>query len=123
MEKNTLASVSLSALEITPFLNDQLKLSNQIYRSIKNAKGYTSEVYYPYGWNAYIDGKKVDYCKTNYVLRGLSIPAGQHNVKFIFEPATYKQGVTVAYIASFIILIVFVGGLFMHWRTTRKTKV
>ncbi len=57
-----------------------------------------SEIYYPYGWNAYIDGKKVDYCKADYVLRGLSIPAGQHAVKFIFEPSSFKKGVKIAYI-------------------------
>lgn len=111
---------SSASIQLTRFDNDAMEYT---FKGSSPQFAVFSEVYYPYGWNAYIDGKKVDYCKTNYVLRGLSIPAGQHNVKFIFEPATYKQGVTVAYIASFIILIVFVGGLFMHWRTTRKTKV
>jgi uncharacterized membrane protein YfhO len=64
--------------------------------------------------------KKVEYCKTNYLLRGLSLPAGQYSVRFIFEPESYKKGVTIAYIASFLILILLLGGLFMHWRTTRQ---
>jgi uncharacterized membrane protein YfhO len=79
-------------------------------------------VYYPFGWNAYIDGKKVAYAKANYVLRGLSLPAGQHNIKFIFEPESFKTGLNIAYAASFFILIFFLGGVFMHWRTTRHAN-
>ncbi len=81
-----------------------------------------SEIYYPKGWNAYIDGKKTDYVNVNYLLRGLSIPAGKHKVSFIFEPESFKQGVSIMYITSFIIAIVFLGGLFMAWRSSRKTS-
>ncbi|MFM7709274.1 MAG: YfhO family protein, partial [Ferruginibacter sp.] len=51
-----------------------------------------SEIYYNRGWNAYLDGKKVDYARVNYVLRGMTIPAGDHEIRFIFEPESYKTG-------------------------------
>ncbi|MEJ6681185.1 MAG: hypothetical protein QNL21_03725, partial [Flavobacteriales bacterium] len=35
-----------------------------------------SEIYYPAGWNAYIDGQLSEHVKANYILRGLNIPAG-----------------------------------------------
>ena len=108
---------SAASIKLTKFDPDMLEYS---FNSTSPQFAVFSEVYYPYGWNAYIDGKKVNYVKANYVLRGLSVPAGQHNIKFIFEPESFKKGVTIAYIASFIILIVLLGGLFMHWRTTRK---
>jgi len=79
-----------------------------------------SEIYYPVGWNAYIDGKKTEYYNVNYVLRGLSVPAGKHTVKFIFEPASVKSGTSIMFMSSIIILLVFVGGLFMAWRQSRK---
>ena len=79
-----------------------------------------SEVYYPDGWNAYMDGKKVDYVKANYVLRGLSIPAGKHNIKFIFEPAIYKKGLTISYIGSWFVALLVLGGLFMAWREQKN---
>jgi uncharacterized membrane protein YfhO len=58
--------------------------------------GVFSEVYYPRGWNAYIDGKKADYMKVNYVLRGMVIPAGQHTIEFDFHPDSYYTGLTIS---------------------------
>ena len=82
-----------------------------------------SEIYYPYGWNAYLDDKKVDYVKTNYILRGLSVPAGKHTIRFVFEPATYKKGATLAFTGSILIAILVLGGFYMAWRRRyHKTK-
>ena len=79
-----------------------------------------SEIYYPKGWNAYIDGKQVDYYKTNYVLRGLSIPAGKHEIKFIFEPDSFKTGNRISYASSIAILLILLGCLFMAWKTEKS---
>jgi hypothetical protein len=110
---------SAASIKLTKFDPDTLEYN---FNSSSPQFAVFSEVYYPFGWNAYIDGKKANYCKTNYVLRGLSVPPGQHSIKFIFEPTSFKKGVTIAYIASFIILALLLGGLFMHWRTTRKAN-
>ena len=111
---------SAATIKLSKFDNDTMDYS---FSSSKPQFAVFSEVYYPYGWNAYMDGKKVDYCKTDYVLRGLSIPAGQHAVRFIFEPSSYKKGVKIAYASSFLILIFFLGGLFMEWWSGRKLAV
>jgi len=108
---------SAATVKLIKFDNDTMEYS---FNSTKPQFAVFSEVYYPYGWNAYIDGKKTAYCKTDYVLRGLSVPAGQHSIKFVFEPSTFKKGVTIAYVSSFLILILVAGGLFMEWRTSRK---
>lgn len=79
-----------------------------------------SEVYYPDGWNAYIDGKKTNYVKADYVLRGLPVPAGKHSIKFVFEPAIVKKGMTISYIGSWFVLLFVLGGLFMAWREGNK---
>lgn len=79
-----------------------------------------SEIHYPKGWNAYLNDKKVDYYNVNYVLRGLPLPAGQHKIRFVFEPDSYKQGTSIMYASSYLIALLVLGGLFMAWKTKQK---
>jgi succinate dehydrogenase hydrophobic anchor subunit len=84
-----------------------------VYESNSAADGVAvfSEVYYDKGWNAYLDGKKADYFRGDYVLRAMSLPAGKHNIEFRFEPRPYFAGMKISYIGS-IILFAFVIGIF-----------
>ncbi|HTD94466.1 MAG TPA: YfhO family protein, partial [Chitinophagaceae bacterium] len=108
---------SASSISLTKFDNDVVE-----YSASCNGPQFAvfSEVYYPYGWNAYVDGKKVDYVRTDYVLRGLSLPAGKHAIRFVFEPASYKKGITLSYTGSFLVVLLVLGGLFMAIREKKK---
>lgn len=75
-----------------------------------------SEVYYKEGWKAFVDGKETPIVRTNYVLRGLALPAGQHNIEFRFEPAGYYNGKTVTHIASALLGLLVIAAVFVHWR-------
>lgn len=55
-----------------------------------------SEVYFPWGWIATIDGKQVPIGRVNYVLRALRLPAGDHSVEFRFQPTAVTTSDTVA---------------------------
>jgi Bacterial membrane protein YfhO len=79
-----------------------------------------SEVYYNRGWKAFIDGKEVPIIKTNYVLRGLAVPAGTHKIEFRFEPASYIMGTRITSISQIILVVVFIIALYMEYRR-RKT--
>ncbi len=108
---------SASTIRMTKFDNDAIE-----YEAGCNGPQFAvfSEIYYPKGWNAYLDGKKTEYVNTNYVLRGMPLPAGQHKIKFVFEPESVKQGRSIMYLASILIAVIFLGGLFMAWREGRK---
>jgi hypothetical protein len=71
-----------------------------------------SEIYYPAGWKCYIDGKESRYFRTNYVLRGMILPDGTHQVKFSFEPSSYINGNKIS-LASSILLILITAGYFL----------
>jgi len=55
-----------------------------------------SEIHYPAGWNAYLDGEEVPIHRVNYLLRGVHVPAGEHTLTMRFEPAVHRYGTWVA---------------------------
>jgi hypothetical protein len=70
-----------------------------------------SEIYYPAGWKAYVDGIERSYFRTNFVLRGMVVPGGNHEIKFEFKPSSYYIGETVS-LGSSLIFILLVAGYF-----------
>ena len=70
-----------------------------------------SEIYYPYGWKATIDGEDAEIFRVNYTLRAMNIPAGEHNIVMVFEPESVRKGDTVAIICIIIMLLTMLGSL------------
>ncbi len=113
---NTTADSS-SVIKLVKYTNDEIE-----YTASTSTGGFAvfSEVYYPAGWNAYIDGKKTNIVKANYFMRGLLIPQGQHTIKLVFEPETVKKGVTISYLSSWLLIVIVVGGFLMQWWVDKK---
>ena len=64
-----------------------------------------SEVYYPNGWNAFIDGEPAEYFRANWILRAMVIPAGNHTIEFKFQPAIYNTGEAISLASSILLLL------------------
>ena len=95
------ASDSTCSITLTAYEPNDLKYE------VNSSKGGTvvfSEIYYP-GWQAYIDGEKVEHGRANYILRAMNVPAGQHVVEFKFDPDTLHATETIAYIAFALLAI------------------
>ncbi|HET8838740.1 MAG TPA: YfhO family protein [Flavobacteriaceae bacterium] len=75
-----------------------------------------SEIYYPHGWNAYVDGKKQPHFRADYVLRAMVLPAGTHELIFKFEPEVVKTGSTIVLISCILIGLLFLAALFITFR-------
>lgn len=90
--------------------------------SSKNAEfAVFSEIYYDAGWVATIDGKESPIIRTNYVLRGLQIPAGNHQIVFEFKPASFYNSNKAAIGASALIWLLLIGAAVSSFRKNKET--
>ena len=79
----------------------QHSLHELTVKTESTAEGFLviSEVYYPLRWKAKIDGKEVKYFETNGVIRGLIVPSGNHEIKFIYDRSSFRKGITISIVA------------------------
>ncbi len=89
---------------------EQYKPNKLVYKSTSHLPQLAvfSEQYYPHGWEASIDGQRVNIMRANYLLRALVIPEGKHEIEFTFDPPVVKQGARWSMI-SYITFIILVG--------------
>jgi hypothetical protein len=73
--------------------------------------GVFSEMYFPDGWNAYINGEQVEIHRVDYLLRGIELPAGDYEVEMRFEVPKFDTSNKIAFAGS-ILLFIVIGGLF-----------
>jgi hypothetical protein len=78
-----------------------------------------SEVYYPIGWKAYIGDKELDIKRVNYILRGLEVPSGNYQIRFVMDNKTHKIGNLISLISS-MILFGLIG--FITFRAYKASK-
>ncbi|HRK55304.1 MAG TPA: YfhO family protein [Cyclobacteriaceae bacterium] len=112
----SLAVDSLASIELVEMTPPYLK-----YQSSSSTGGLVvfSEIYYPKGWVAAIDGEEVPILRANYVLRALEVPAGKHQIEFKFEPKPYVIGDKITMASSWVLLLVVLGSI--GW-TLRKEE-
>jgi len=67
-----------------------------------------SDIYYPNGWELYIDDEEAELFRANYLLRAAVIPGGSHNIEMKFKPKSYFMGAKISNYSSLMLLILFV---------------
>lgn len=77
------------------------------------------EIWYPPGWNAALNGEDIDIIRTNYVLRGFEIPAGEHTLELRIEPDWYSTGNWMALAGT---MFLFGSGAFGLFITFKKRE-
>lgn len=75
-----------------------------------------SEMYYPAGWKASVDGKEAHIYKTNYAFRSLFLEPGEHNIEFVFSPLMFKAGFAIS-VSTFLLLL---GGIYWGWKKSKR---
>lgn len=99
---------STAIIELTEYKPNALK-----YKSSAQSEqlAVLSEIYYPNGWEAYIDGKPAEYFCADWTLRAIRIPAGQHEIEFKFEPHGYNTARGIASASSGLLVLLLIGGI------------
>jgi hypothetical protein len=100
-----------SAIALTAYNPDKMEYE---YSTKTDGLAVFSEVYYPEGWKAYVDGKETPHFRANYLLRAMVLPAGDHRLEFRFEPKSYYTGQKVSLAASLIVILLTLGLAFYY---------
>ena len=92
------------------------------YKSHSASAGFAvfSEIYYADGWVATIDEKETPIIRTNYVLRGLAVPAGDHRIKFEFKPASFYNSSKAGIISSIFIWLLLIAAFVKAYKTRQS---
>ena len=125
----TTAIANASDLKSKRFVKDSMasiqlvdyKLNHLVYETKNTEDGFAvfSEVYYKNGWDVTIDGVEVNHYNVNYVLRGLEIPKGTHNVVFTFNPTVVRTGSTISLVSSMLLVLLILGqGLLIYRKSS-----
>ncbi|MNY24251.1 Bacterial membrane protein YfhO [compost metagenome] len=81
-----------------------------------------SEIYYPIGWKAFVDGKETPILKVNYLLRGLELKDGTHRIEFTYDLPKYKMYSTISLIGSILMFGLFGFAVYVSWRKRKSAK-
>lgn len=102
---------STATVRLTKYIPDDMTYE---YKAATPQFLVFSEVYYPEskGWHVYIDGqRKEGLVKTDYVLRGIQVPAGQHTLNMKFEPTSYYGSQLWGKLGNVALLVLIIGAI------------
>lgn len=111
------SAASITLREHTP---RYLKYESQ---SSVNGLAVFSEIYYPHGWIATIDGKESKIIRADYILRALEVPRGKHTIEFKFEPKPYVIGNKVTAAFSWVVLLLLLGSIAFTFRKQKAQGI
>jgi hypothetical protein len=115
----TFGKDSAANIQLTKYgLNDLSFVSN----NSQNGVAVFSDIWYPYGWEATIDGKPAEIMRADYVLRALKVPAGKHNIEFHFRPQSYATGNKLTTYSNLLLGVIVLGSLFFIFSGKAKQE-
>ena len=105
---------SLSSIRLTSYEPNRLVYETN---NAQNGIAVFSEIYYPYGWQATIDGKPAEIARADYILRTMYVPAGKHTIEMRFDPKSLHVTEGIAYGALILLVL---GVIVIVWIERKK---
>ncbi len=78
-----------------------------------------SEIYYPAGWKAYVNGRETKIYKTNYILRSIFLQPGDHEIEFVFKPSSFRTGAIISIITFIVLMAILVYSIRRHKKSLK----
>ena len=107
---------STATLRQTAYAPDRVVYESS---SANDALAVFSEIYYPAGWVATIDGVESPILRADYLLRALRIPAGNHTIEFAFRPQSFHVGNAISLAASILVALITLAALFLAFKEAK----
>ena len=103
---------STDTIVLTSYAPNELRYH---YQAAGDRLAVFSEIYYPDGWKAQVDGAPAEVLRADWTLRAMALPAGGHDIVMRFEPDSYRIGAGISRASSItliLLLLLSLGGLF-----------
>lgn len=109
------------SIELTSYAPNKLSYK---YKADKEGFAVFSEAYYRgnIDWISKIDGEPKDHIRTDYHLRGMLLPAGEHTITFEFDPPTYYKGESYSLASSIMLILLLLGGIFFAYKESKENS-
>ena len=109
------------SIEMTSYAPNELHYR---YNAATERLAVFSEIFYPNGWHATVDGEPVDLIRADWTLRAALLPAGEHEVVMTFLPDSYRIGAAVSRVSSIglYLLILAAIGFMVYSEIRRKNE-
>lgn len=111
---------SLAQISLTHYQPNELHYR---YQAASPQLAIFSEIYYPDGWQVTINGQPAEFLRANYSLRAMVVPAGDHEIRFSFQPRTFYTGRTLALIFSIIMMVAILAVVYWLYRKKKQQPV
>ena len=112
------ADTSAVRIEMVSYAPNELHYR---YSSPAEKTAVFSEIYYPDGWTATVDGQSLELFRADWILRAANLPAGDHEIVMRFAPKIYSMGAAVSKASSLVLFILLAASLACFWFTRKES--
>ena len=119
-DPSVILSASEESIDIVSYAPNRLKYH---YSTESDRVAVFSEIYYPDGWHATVDGQPLDLFRADWTLRAALLPAGEHDVEMYFMPESYRLGAGISRVTSILLLLLLLGSIVGAFAPNRRAIV
>jgi len=108
------------SVEITSYRVEEVVLRANVSRPSLLVLADTN---YPGNWHAEIDGRSTPIYMTDYLLRSVIVPPGEHTIRYYFRSRAILAGITLSTVGQILAFVLLIAGIGWEWRRRQPTQI